>query len=387
MNSREKHTKLLIIGAGPFGLSIAAHAKFLGIGHIIAGKPMEFWKNNMPKGMLLRSTCDWHLDTTNVHTIDKFLETGMQNCGDVEPLSLQFYLEYTGWFIHQKQLNITSLYIDQIDRAEDNSFTAKTSDGIIIHAQYVVVAVGLTHFKHFPGEITRLLPVGRYLHTCELINMELMKNKRVLIAGGRQSAFEWAALLQEAGAEKVHICHRHPSPEFKPSDWSWVNILCDKMDDGPAWFRNLSQEEKDAIGKRLWSEGRLKIEPWLKNRVLNEKIKIWPSTNIIACTRLANNELQITFDNNQTILVDQIVLATGYKVNINNIPFWGKGNILPALAVQDGFPVLDDHFQTNLPGLFITGIPASRDFGPFFGFTIAARVSARIIGKALMGGV
>ena len=47
-------------------------------------------------------------------------------------------------------------------------------------------------------------------------------------------------------------------------------------------------------------------------------------------------------------------------------------------------PVLDEHFQTNIPGLFITSMAAGQDFGPFFGFTISVRTSAQLIGQALM---
>jgi 2-polyprenyl-6-methoxyphenol hydroxylase-like FAD-dependent oxidoreductase len=50
-------TDVLIIGAGPFGLAVAAQAAHEGIEHIVTGKPMEFWRRNMPKGMFLRSAC------------------------------------------------------------------------------------------------------------------------------------------------------------------------------------------------------------------------------------------------------------------------------------------------------------------------------------------
>src|SRR5579864_8530895 len=58
--------QLLIIGAGPYGLSAAAYAKHLGIDYAIAGKPMEFWRTRMPKGMLLRSGSTWQLDPLEV---------------------------------------------------------------------------------------------------------------------------------------------------------------------------------------------------------------------------------------------------------------------------------------------------------------------------------
>jgi len=44
-----------IIGAGPYGLSIAAHLKARGVDFRIFGKPMHTWLEHMPKGMHLKS--------------------------------------------------------------------------------------------------------------------------------------------------------------------------------------------------------------------------------------------------------------------------------------------------------------------------------------------
>src|SRR6516165_7631506 len=104
-DSTERKTHLLIVGAGPFGLAMAAYASHLGIEHLIVGKPMGFWKANMPKGMYLRSACDWHVDPLNVDTIEKFLRTKGLSTTDVEPLSLELYLSYVHWFQEQKQIS------------------------------------------------------------------------------------------------------------------------------------------------------------------------------------------------------------------------------------------------------------------------------------------
>ena len=82
-----RETNLLIIGAGPFGLALAAQASHLGIEHLIVGKPMEFWRQNMPKGMFLRSDCEWHLDPQNVYTIEAYLQSQRKTARDVEPRS------------------------------------------------------------------------------------------------------------------------------------------------------------------------------------------------------------------------------------------------------------------------------------------------------------
>ncbi len=377
-----KHkTDLLIVGAGPFGLAVAAQASHFGIDHVIVGKPMEFWKQNMPAGMYLRSACDWHLDPANIHTIDKFLEERRQTATDVEPLSLDFYLSYAEWFQKQKRITPLPLHIQRLDFADDR-FTATTASGDTIEACNVVIAPGFTHFTNIPAELKSRLPAGRFIHTCEFVDFSAARAKRYLIIGGRQSAFEWAALLIEAGARAVYITHRHDSPAFAAADWSWVNPLVDAIGDNPSWFRSLSQAEKDDINHRLWAEGRLKVEPWLESRLNNDRVRVLPRTEVVKCVE-DDRELNVTLTNGDTITCDQIVLATGYKVNIARLPILAAGNILNQLEIKNGFPVLDEHFQTSIKGLFITSMPATQDFGPFFAFTISARVSAKLIGEAV----
>jgi thioredoxin reductase len=226
------------------------------------------------------------------------------------------------------------------------------------------------------------LPDGRYEHTCEFVDFSSATGQRYLIVGGRQSAFEWAALLIEAGAQTVYISHRHDSPSFAVSDWSWVEPLVDRMNDDPNWFRRLSQDEKDTLNKRLWAEGRLKLETWLEPRISNGKVKVLPRTEIVRCVE-RNGDVIVALSDDREILCDEIVLATGYKVEIGRIPFLAAGNILPDMETRNGFPVLDTYFQTSVPGLFITSMPATQDFGPFFGFTVSVRASAKRICDAV----
>jgi thioredoxin reductase len=248
-----------------------------------------------------------------------------------------------------------------------------------------VIAVGFKYFKNLPQELTGRLPAGRWAHTCDLVDFTGIKGKRVLILGGRQSAFEWAALMSEAGAAEVHVSHRHDSPEFTAADWAWANPLVEAMAENPGWFRSLPQEQKDSISHRMWAEGRLKVEPWLESRVLKDTIKLWPRTQVVKCDKLPRGGVAVELDSGQTLMVDHIILATGYKVEIDQVPFLAQGNVLGKLNVQDGFPVLDNHFQTNIPGLFITSMAATQGFGPFFAFTLSVRTSAKLIGQAIVG--
>jgi hypothetical protein len=161
-----------------------------------------------------------------------------------------------------------------------------------------------------------------------------------------------------------------------------VNPIVDAMVEDPTWFRRLSEKEKADVERRLWAEGRLKLEPWLAARTATNRIKLFPESHVTSCKELPRGQLEVTLDGAR-LVVDQIILATGYKVNVKNIPLLTKSNILARLGIRNGFPVLDEHFQSNIPGLFFTSMCATQDFGPFFAFTAGIRTSAKLIGAAL----
>ena len=158
-----RSVELLIVGAGLFGLSMAAQAQQSGIEYTVVGKPMDFWRSHMPAGMFLRSACDWHLDPAGIHTIEAFLATRGQTPADVEPLSLEFYLNYTRWFQEQKELKIEPVLVERLDRS-GNGFLVQMENGETIAPANVVLALGFANFTHIPAELVALLPLDRYAH-------------------------------------------------------------------------------------------------------------------------------------------------------------------------------------------------------------------------------
>lgn len=381
-----KRVHLLIIGAGPFGLAMAAYARHLEIDHLVVGKPMDFWKRNMPKGMFLRSPCSWHLDPLGVHTIDAYLETLNFTPADVEPLSMDCYLKYAEWFRKEKEIEPFSAVVQRLDGGVGprRPFRATLEGGEIIEADSVVLALGFKHFKHIPPELSAILPDGRFSHTCDFVEFGSLKGKRCLVVGGRQSAFEWAALLREHGADAVHVSLRHKTPNFEESDWSWVAPLLDAMVDEPGWYRQLLPLEKKEVDLRFWAEGRLKLEPWLWPRIDQDGVDVWPETEIKLCEEKESGELTISLSNGKELCIDHVILATGYKPNVARVPFLAEGNLLSSIEVKDGFPVLDKRFQCSVPGLYFTSMLATRDFGSFFAFTVSVGASAKIISASVV---
>lgn len=55
MTGKSFDCQIAIVGAGPYGLSAAAHLRAAGMEPVVFGDPMNFWANGMPAGMLLRS--------------------------------------------------------------------------------------------------------------------------------------------------------------------------------------------------------------------------------------------------------------------------------------------------------------------------------------------
>ena len=380
-----KDTDLLIIGAGPYGLAVSSYARRLGIECQVVGDPMSFWRDHMPAGMKLRSPTSWHLDAAGELTFERFLQASGLEPTEVSPISLGLYLEYGEWFREQSEISVRQAYVEKLEYAEGvpYPFIAKLDDGTEVGARGVLAATGLTQYRNVPDDLAALLPPGSYAHTCDYVDFSSLQGKRCLIVGGRQSAFEWAALINEEAGAEIHLVYRHETPSFTESDWDWIDELMDRTRETPGWFRRVFPEERDGIYQRLWGEGRLKLEPWLYPRIQGNNVHLWPNACITGGRRGAADSVVVSLDNGKTLEVDQIILATGYRVELAREPYLRDPSIANALKVEEGFPVLDDQFQSDIPGLYFTGQTATRDFGPFFGFGIGCPAAAWVIGNAL----
>jgi cation diffusion facilitator CzcD-associated flavoprotein CzcO len=111
-------TELLVIGAGPFGLAVAAHAKLSRIGVTVVGESMAFWKHSMPSGMLLRSGLEWHLDAAGVHTLEHFLEEKHIRKADVQPIPVEIFREYADWFRASNKIAVQPLRVTRLRKPD-----------------------------------------------------------------------------------------------------------------------------------------------------------------------------------------------------------------------------------------------------------------------------
>jgi hypothetical protein len=188
----------------------------------------------------------------------------------------------------------------------------------------------------------------------------------VLIVGGRQSAYEWAALLAEHRAERIDLVHRHDVPRFERVSWQFVDPHMEATMRVQGWWRTLPKTEQDAIARQFWEVGRLTLEYWLTPRLASKTVHRWPGTEVVhADTTAAGGELEVRLSKGEGLLVDHVIFACGYRADLPRVPY--LAGVLDRIQVSDGFPVLDEAFGTSLPGLYLPGFTATRDLGPFFG--------------------
>ena len=372
--------QLLVIGAGPYALSIAALARERGIGSVVLGRPMGFWRENMPEGMFLRSGPDWHLDGAAVHTLEAYLEDQGIRPGEVDPVPIGVFLDYAAWFKRAKGIEVREEFVDALVKA-DGRFEATLRSGERIRADAVVAAPGIRHYASVPGWASSL-PPGLAAHTCDLVRFDDMAGARVLIIGGRQSAYEWAALIREHGAARIDIVHRHDIPRFERVSWKFVDAHVEQTLAVRGYWRNLPKSGQDAVARRFWEVGRLTLEYWLTPRLAWDGIHRWPGTEVVEVTPVGDDELRVLLSNGTGLAVDRVVFGSGYRADLTKVPY--LAGVLKHVKVSNGFPVLDEAFQTSLDGLYVTGFSATQDFGPFFGFVKGSPAAATLIVRDLL---
>lgn len=370
-------TRLLIVGAGPYGLALAAYAKRRGLDTAIVGEPMGFWKHGMPPGMLLRSDASWHLDAQDRDTFEAFLRARDVDPDGVLPISRELFLDYAVWFQERNQIDVVPSMVTEL-RRDGDAYRAQFDGHAAISARSVVVTPGLRPFATLPENVVRDLPAHRYDHSSTLVDFGGLRGKRCLIVGGRQSAFESAALILEAGADAIDIVYRHDTPAFAAADWELAEELARNTLAEPGWYRHLSANEQERIASRFWAEGRLKLEPWLPSRLAGDRVALHPNSIVARCVERPDGDIDVTLADGAELRVDHVLLATGYRPDLRRVSYLAP-SLLAELRTADGFPRLDDAFQSSAPGLFFTGLVAARDFGPLFGFVRGAPVAARII--------
>ena len=371
-------TQLLVVGAGPYAVAAAAHARARGIGTHVVGHPMSFWRGQMPDEMYLRSGPGWHLDPTGEHTFEAFFEDRGLDPAEHDPIPISVFLDHTDWFLAQKGLEIDGRLVAGLTHP-DGHFVAVLEDGEEIEAERVLACPGVGHFTNLPEWAGRVPPDLRS-HTSERVTFDDLAGARVAVIGGRQSAYEWAALLCDHGAARVDLVHRHATPRFERVSWAFCDPYVEQTVAVRGWWRTLTPVAREQIIREFWEVGRLTLEHWLVPRLDPTVVTSHPRTAVEAVD--GHGPVALGLSDGTTLVVDHVVLASGYVADLDRVPW--LGGVRDQVSVTDGFPDLTAGFETSLPGLYLTGFAATRDFGPFYGFTKGCASSAQLVVEEML---
>ncbi|MGA2565922.1 MAG: NAD(P)/FAD-dependent oxidoreductase [Pseudolabrys sp.] len=380
-----------IIGAGPYGLAVAAHLRAASVPVRIFGDALSFWRDNMPLGMKLRSP--WaatHIaDPRGQYTLDDY----HRQAGIEVPklLPVEDFIDYGLWFQQQVAPDLDTRAVTRVD-ARDDGFRLVLEDGDTFFAQRVVMATGLLGHEVRPAQFDGL-PRALVSHSCEHTDSDRYHGKRVAVIGRGQSACESAALLHEAGAEVELICRGNliwnadpgqrsslrkaaramlgdmliPPSQVGPFPYNWVN-------EAPGIIQHFPQATRDR-----WNELNLRATAilWLRPRL--QDVPVDQGRSILAARR-TGDRVALTLDN-ATQTFDHVMLATGYHIDVAKMTIL-EPKLRAKLARYDGLPVLNGTLESNVPGLHFVGAAAVGSFGPLLRFISGAGFAARRITRA-----
>ena len=391
-----KNHDLVIIGAGPYGLSIAAHMGTRGMDFRIFGSPMRTWRTEMPKGMRLKSEgfASSLYDPKSEFTLGQFCkQSGLPYADQGLPVSLDTFSSYG--------LEFQKRFVPQLEDREvtllqpcSAGFEVRLADGELVTARRVVVAVGLTHFGYVPPMLSEL-PSEFVTHSSQHRDLDQFKGQEVAVIGAGASALDLAALLHQSGSS-VQLIARTSSIRFhdrapvpRPlrdrlrapttglgSGWKLLFYAS-----APLAFHGLSKEFRlDAVRRTLGPAPGWFIKDEVVGKVpFNLGVEITQAKRQGAKVAL---ELADCDGNQRTMLADHVIAATGYKVDLEKLPFLGP-NTRAAIQTIEEAPVLSSNFESSLPGLYFVGTAAANSFGPLMRFAFGAGFTSRRLAKYL----
>ena len=385
-----------VIGAGPYGLSIAAHLRARGVAFRIFGDPMESWRKSMPRGMLLKSegfASDLY-DPAGECTLERYCRAESLPYEPVgEPVPMERFIAYGLEFQRRCVPELEPNKIRML-RRDSHGFALTTDSGETLLAQRVVVATGIAHCGYIPPELAGC-PPGLLSHSSAHSDLGGFRARRVAVIGGGSSASDIAALLHEAGAEVQLVARRRalafhePTVEPRPLlqrilaprsglGLGWRSRLCT---DAPLVFHAMPESLRLRVVKRHLGPA----PGWfMKERVVGR----FPLHLGFGIRGLEPGRagvalhIQSPAGEGRTIEVDHVIAATGFRPEVSRLPFLAE-QLRSEIAVVEGAPILDRNFACSVPGLYFVGLASANSFGPLTRFAFGAGFTAQRLSQHL----
>jgi len=386
-----------VIGAGPYGLSLAAYLSAAGVNYRHFGMPMRLWREAMPKGMFLKSQgfASNISDPRGTHTLEAFCQaTNHPYKSYGLPVSLENFVNYGQWFQSQLDLKVEEVLVTGMVKRADG-FEITLADGEQFVAGRVVVAIGVEHFAYVPKSISGL-PASACTHSSLLTDPAAFRGKEVVVVGAGQSALESAALLHENGAAVQVLARRQviawngtPLDPHRPllrrlrepesglgsglSTWFYS--------DHPQLFRRLPRNTRvyrarTALGPAgAW---------WLRERVEGQ-FPVWTGQTV-SSAQPEDGKAQLRVAGagsaSRELTVDHVIAATGYRINLKRLEFLPEA-MRSSLRTVGGSAAVGPDYQSSVPGLYFIGPSVAPTMGPVMRFVFGTKHAAPTAGAHL----
>jgi len=403
-NHRKKHIpdfmiETTIIGAGPYGLSIAAHFRSRGIPFRIFGRPMDSWLAHMPKGMMLKSDgfASNIYDPDAKFTLKDFCAERQIKYADMGiPVQLSTFSDYGLAFRDRMVPELENKLVSGVERSA-NGFLLRLDDGEEVKARRVVLAVGITHFEYVPESLAHL-PAEFLSHSYRHHDLAPFKGRSVVVLGSGSSAIDIAGLLRDADADVQLVAraaslkfHTAPTPGKRRSWWQRLRhpdsglgpgLRSRFFSDAPALFHYLPEGLRvDLVRKTLGPSA-----GWfVKDKIMGRVPLVLGHTVERAEIREGMVRLHLRgLDGSvREILTEHVIAGTGYKVDMERLAFLNP-EIRSKLKCLNGTPVLSSTFESSIPGLYFVGLAAANSFGPVMRFAFGAGFAAKRLTETVM---
>ncbi len=388
--------EVVVIGAGPYGLSISAHLAANNIPHRIFGKAMDTWATQMPKGMLLKSDgfATSLYDPARSFTFERYCRERNIPYADLgTPPRREDFVDYGRAFQRNLVPHLEEVMVESLEH-DGGRYRLQLETGADCLARSVVVAAGISHFAAVPKALSNM-PLNLVTHTSHHHDLGVFKGQKVAVIGAGSSAADVAGLLHEAGAEThlivrgstiaFHSKMRLPRPLYdqlrKPSTKigpGWRSVFFTQF---PRLFRLLSEERRLRIVRSY-----LGPAPgyFMRDRVIG-RVGVHYGFEVAQAKPSAGGVLlSLTSESGekQEFYADHVICGTGYKSELARLPFLREPLISSIKAVQ-GTPILSASFELSVPGLYFVGAIAANTFGPVLRFACGAEFAASCVARDL----
>ena len=386
-------TDIAVVGAGPYGLSLAAHLKGAGVRHRVFGRPMESWREHMPHGMCLKSDgfASNLYDPDGELTLERYCEEqGLPYQRSGLPIPLETFADYGAEFQrrmvpHLEQTNIASI------RSFPGGFELTTAKGETLASRRVVLAVGITHFAYTPPVLASL-PAAVSSHSSEYGDVGRFHDKTVVVVGAGASAVDFASALADVGA-RVHLVGRRDALAFytpdleprplldrvkKPRSGLGLGWKLRFLADAPSAFYLLPEKLRHRIVRRHLGP----VPAWFMRDKIMSRIPLHMSAQITSVEVIYSSSPQVRVcftqpdAGEQELLADHVIAATGYRPSVRSLKFLDE-EILTRIGTADDTPLLSRAFESSVPGLHMVGLASSNHFGPICRFACGAKFTSR----------